>query len=109
VGSTAALNPDRVRGQIARARSASAADTRGRLCGYTEDAHAPGVVLDHRQDGQGRAGQGLGLEEVGGRDRFGLGAQEVGLASLSMSCRFECTGGRPDLIPTGNSGASRTH
>jgi hypothetical protein len=33
-------------------------------------------VLDHRKDGQGRSGQRLGLEEVGGEDGVGLGAQE---------------------------------
>lgn len=51
---------------------------RGRTCRGAEDPHAAGGVLDHRQHGQGRAGEGLGSEEVGGQDGVGLGTEEGG-------------------------------
>ncbi|MEU7057577.1 hypothetical protein [Streptomyces sp. NPDC046197] len=36
--------------------------------GPTGDPHAPGGVLDCREDVRGRPGQGLGREEIGGAD-----------------------------------------
>jgi hypothetical protein len=51
---------------------------RGWMRGRAGDPDAPGGVLDHREGVQGRPGQCLGLEEVGGEDGVGLGAQERG-------------------------------
>ena len=45
--------------------------------GGSEDADAPGGVLDHHQDiGLGAVEQ-VDAEEVAGQDRFGLRAQEL--------------------------------
>lgn len=49
---------------------------RAGVCGRAGDPHAAGGVLDHREDVQRRSGQCFGLEEVGGEDGLGLGAQE---------------------------------
>lgn len=47
---------------------------RGRVRGRTGDPHTPGDVLDYREDVQGRPGQGLGREEIGGADGLCLTA-----------------------------------
>jgi hypothetical protein len=47
------------------------------MLGDSEDADAPGGVLDYGQDaGRGAAGQ-VGGEEVAGQARVGLGGQEL--------------------------------
>ena len=73
--------------------------------GDAEDADAAGGVLDDGQDVHALAGQGHRLEEVGGEDGLGLGAQE-GCPALSgpVGCRVDAglvedlpDGGRGDL------------
>jgi hypothetical protein len=54
---------------------------RARRC--AEDPHASGGVLDDSEDVQGRTGQCLGLEEVGGDDGLRLGAQEARPGSVA--------------------------
>ena len=59
----------------------------------SEDADAPGRVLDHGQDVGLGALEQIGCEEVAGQDRVGLGAQElrpVGLenAIQVLTCVF---------------------
>ena len=49
----------------------------GWMQGDSEDADAPGGVLDHGQDISLGAVEQVGREEVTGQDRFGLGAQEL--------------------------------
>jgi hypothetical protein len=43
----------------------------------SEDADAPGGVLDHGQDVSLGAVEQVDCEEVAGQDRLGLGAQEL--------------------------------
>jgi hypothetical protein len=47
------------------------------MSGHAKDADPPGVVLDDRQHVQAGAGQGDGLEEIAGKQRIGLGAEEL--------------------------------
>jgi hypothetical protein len=51
---------------------------RGGVRGGAEDPDATGGVFDHSEDVQACPGQGHGLKEVGGEDRVGLAAEEVG-------------------------------
>ena len=46
--------------------------------GRAQDPDPPGGVLDHRQHVQAGAAEGDGLEEVAGKQRIGLGAEEAG-------------------------------
>jgi hypothetical protein len=51
------------------------------MCGGAENADPAVGVLDDGEDVLALPGQGDGLDEVAGEQRFGLGAQEVGLGS----------------------------
>ena len=58
--------------------------------GCAEDPDPPGGVLDDRQYGQARAGQGDGLEEVAGEQGIGLGAEEAGPGGGgALGCRVD--------------------
>ena len=68
-------------GLFAEVHECIAGHLRGPLgCGVgggAEDVDASGGVLDHGQDICGGAVEEVDGEEVGGEDRFGLGAQEA--------------------------------
>jgi len=63
----------------------------GGMRGGAENSDASGAVFDHREDVQARAGQRHGLEEVGGEDRVGLGAEE----SVQVVAVRSCAGSMP--------------
>jgi hypothetical protein len=58
--------------------------------GRAQDPDPPGGVLDDRQHVQAGAAQGDGLEEVAGKQRIGLGAEEAGPGGGgALGCRVD--------------------
>jgi hypothetical protein len=53
--------------------------------GGAEDVDAAGGVFDDREDVQTGSGQRDGFDEVGGQQRLGLRAEEVGPGGLDLS------------------------
>ena len=64
---------------------------------YTQDPDPPAGVLDGRQHVQADTAQGDSLEEVAGKQRIGLGAEEPGVDPGLPEDLPHVRGGDPDL------------